>query len=533
MRKIPILVAMIVGVAMILPAQAQTVPAQAAACNLAQAAFCETFDVKGGGNVRNGDLPEWWGVSRVLGDGQNPGQGQVSAWADTDIVTCSGTQRVTAPRDVQVCNGQLREASNDDGTVSVLAMYPKQPFDWAGRTGRIAFDVTNDSIGMHTSWPELWVTDMPVPAPFTHLGSWESPSRYGFGLRFGAATGPGQGGNLGPNCPSDQNSRWTVDSVTVSRNYAVDDSTNDSRTPVQRTGCVIASSGPNGGFNHIEVTVSESRLEVYATDAGSTQIKQIAVVPNANLGFTRGLIWIEDAHYNAVKFGGTAMHTFTWDNVGFDGPVLARDVTFDEPDALTPSSGLRKSLGYLVRAGQQRTMNLPAFNRTANAKAAYLLTNYYSWSPVSQVRYSVNGNAHTAAVSFPNNVAYTERSVAFPIPVGELHDGANTITFGADVEIIQANGGVVLAGADDGNGAPPVATATPSPTTAATATATLVPSSTATAVPSATSTPIPSATATPTTGTRACYVQAGTDGQTFAPTLIRDQTLAAAICGTS
>jgi len=44
----------------------------------------------------------------------NFGQQQFSAWASTQIQTCSGTITVTAPNDVVVCNGQLREASNDN-----------------------------------------------------------------------------------------------------------------------------------------------------------------------------------------------------------------------------------------------------------------------------------------------------------------------------------------------------------------------------------------------------------------------------------
>ena len=35
-------------------------------------------------------------------------------------------------------------------------------------------------------------------------------------------------------------------------------------------------------------------------------LKHIAVVTNANLSFTRGLIWLQDVHYNADK-GGPAI----------------------------------------------------------------------------------------------------------------------------------------------------------------------------------------------------------------------------------
>ena len=85
--------------------------------------------------------------------------------------SCAPTPR-PSPKDVSV-----------SGTVTSLAAYPRQPFDFAGRTGTIVFDVSNDSQGTHMAWPELWVTDQPVPDPFVHEGPGGQP-RNGFGIRF-------------------------------------------------------------------------------------------------------------------------------------------------------------------------------------------------------------------------------------------------------------------------------------------------------------------------------------------------------------
>jgi hypothetical protein len=125
-------------------------------------AFCDTFDAPAGTGNRSGDLNgQVWGVSRILGD-TNFGQGTANAAPPTSLLGCSGTSTVVPPHDVVVCNGQLREATNDNasgtfeaGTVTVLAMYPKQPFDFAGRTGTIGFDISNDTHGTHAAWPEL------------------------------------------------------------------------------------------------------------------------------------------------------------------------------------------------------------------------------------------------------------------------------------------------------------------------------------------------------------------------------------------
>src|SRR5215831_5552857 len=103
--------------------------------------FCDTFDTKNSGiPSRTGDLdPNVWGVSRLPGGGSNFGSHMSQVQPPVHIRMCDGTTpAVVSPKDVVICNGQLREASNDDSGVSSLAMYAKQPFDWAGRTGTVS-----------------------------------------------------------------------------------------------------------------------------------------------------------------------------------------------------------------------------------------------------------------------------------------------------------------------------------------------------------------------------------------------------------
>src|SRR5262249_24585006 len=143
---------------------------------------------------------------------------------------CNGTVTVAPPNEIAVCNGQLREAVNDNPSGSfdagwpvVLAMYPKQPFDFAGRTGTVSFDLSNDSHGTHAAWPEFWMSNLPVPAPFIFPAGigWPIP-QHGFGLRFAGTADPGQM-NLCPNQNNLNVRRWTVDSAMVARNYIFDD----------------------------------------------------------------------------------------------------------------------------------------------------------------------------------------------------------------------------------------------------------------------------------------------------------------------
>ena len=420
-------------------------------CGLSQPALCETFDQPAGIGDRSGQLNgTLWGVSRTIGgSGTNFGQQEFNAWSPTQLRTCGGTSTAQPDNDIIVCNGQVREALNDNEDVITLAMYPKQPFDFAGRTGTITFDVSNDTQGTHTQWPEFWVTDQPVPAPFTHFGSWLAAPRNGVGLRFGAATLPGQGHNIASACPSDQFNRWSMDSVVVSRNYVLDDQAWNGSTRAQMLDCVIGSSGP-GNMNHVELHISQSQIDVYATDAGTmAPLKHIAVVPNANLSFTRGLIWIEDVHYNAAKFGGQAQHTFAWDNVGFDGPVLPRDLSFDAVDALTAVAGYpgKLNLGWSSPPGNGPQLTIANVSGMQNAAAALLTFNFFHYDAPNTITYVVNGHMHSVAWPFPDKSFLSWRTLAVPVPVSDVVEGTNTVSITADKQLALANVNIILVAA--------------------------------------------------------------------------------------
>ena len=252
-------------------------------------AFCDTFDTKNPGiQSRTGDLdPNVWGVSRATGN-VNFSQGLYNGWAATEIQTCTGTKTVVPPNDIVICNGQLRQATNDNptggyeaGTVTVLAMYPKQPFDFAGRTGTVSFDISNDTHGSHAAWPEFWLSNLPVPTPFNHLNSWQALPEHGLGIRFSASVAAGQYGS----CPNGNNldkRRWTVDSAVVVRNYVMDDTVGlggvRTKMAVRQLDCVVAPPDNSGITNHVELKISQNQIDIYATDAGVT----LGCEPQAN-----------------------------------------------------------------------------------------------------------------------------------------------------------------------------------------------------------------------------------------------------------
>lgn len=421
MRRIPLLFLLLACLmtGLLTAAPRSVLPARAAAgCQFlsapATAAFCDTFDAPAGTGNRSGDLNgAVWGVSRISG-AANPSQGLDDPWYPVQENQCGRTVTVQPEADMHICNGQFVDAINDGGSTATAAMYPTQPFDIAGRTGTVVFDVNADAFGNHGAWPAFTYTDQPVPAPSGGLSAMYTYPRNGFGFTL----------NLGHPCGTNTSG---IDAVWASSNYALRDL---SFTAVNN--CVTFSSG---ALNHFEVRVSQSQIDVYGTDAGSGTLKHMLTAPNAGLTLTRGLIWVEDQHYNGDKDGGNqSTHTFVWDNVGFDGPILPGDVHLDVNDVVgapDPRSGA-VDLGWNVpdsSTGSTLTLQVPGATSAAlsQASGAILTLNYYSYAPVT-AHYRVNGNAwQSLPWPFADTLAYAWRTIALPVPLSELAPGTNTV----------------------------------------------------------------------------------------------------------
>lgn len=432
--------------------------------------FCEPFDVVNAGiPSRTGDLdPNVWGVSRFT-SWTNFSVGMYNGWTqNTPLSLCDGTTpNVLVPRDVQICNGTLREATADNpsgvfdnGNVLALAMYPKQPFDFAGRTGTVAFDVSNDTHATHAAWPEFWLTDLPTPVPFGgHFFNSFSPNS--LGIRLGGMTpAGGQGG-----CPTNANAdkpRWSVDSAIVVRNYVYEDANYQGYSPgtvsnppltLTVNDCVVSPPDGSGVMNHVEFRISQSQIEVWASDAGvvatPATLKKIATITNANLSFTRGLIWMVDAHYNADKGFPPSQrsHTFVWDNVAFDGPFTYRDFSYDALDAGVIDAAMNTvDLGKLSFPGQTSTWNVAGLPANPQGTAARVLFNFENASAPNPtvLNVTVNGHAHSVPWPYPDSITNSWRSLAVTIPLTDLVVGTNVVQIGSDQTQITSNVNIVL-----------------------------------------------------------------------------------------
>ena len=410
-----------------------------APCGLVGAVFCETFDAPAGNGSRTGDLdPVLWGVSRGSGL-TNPGGGTLlNNIPYVSMSGCGTTAWVPAPQDVRICGGKMFEAVNDGGNVVNLDTYPKQPFNFANRTGKVVFDVSADSEGPHGAWPEFIITDKPVPGTHALVGANpRARNEVGFAL-----SGCGFGGT----------DKTGVGLIFVSRNNVYQEYS--PFDPGVTSNCVTK--GSFSALNHFEVRLSTDRIEIWGTDAGGGTLKLIAAVGNLNLQFSQGLVWLNDVHYNALKArdcggvecGTQANHTFAWDNLGFDGPKTYRDLGFDVRDANLPGDPSEHGdatvlTGYRVGTGPT-TLSTASVFRTQTPTGALVVLNSLSFA-ATVPSISINGGPFIDTPWPPENRPSYWEAYAIPIPLDQVHDGVNTITFkSSDFSTTVANISIIL-----------------------------------------------------------------------------------------
>jgi hypothetical protein len=214
----------------------------------------------------------------------------------------------------------------------------------------------------------------------------------------------------------------------------------------------------SGQLNHFQIDVSRDRIVVYGTDAGTSRpLVHLVTIRNAALGFTRGYIWLEDVHYNANKDinGDTpleAMHTFTWDNVGFDGPILPRDLGFDAPDNLKrlPNYPRLQNLGWYATASAPARITIPRVSGIKRANGGLLMFDFIDpdTAPIN-LKYSLNRHrTHVAEWPYPGKVTGSPRAIAVPISLSEVVSGTNHLKIWSGQDgLIISNVDLIMKGA--------------------------------------------------------------------------------------
>lgn len=251
---------------------------------------------------------------------------------DQDALVCQGNDLI------QSRHLLMAAAEQSYGQFSLRT---RQPFDFRGRTGRAVFDVEGQLIGNLHGWVSFAITEEPSPAPsFGVLGNFEN----------GAVPRNGVEVHFFQLC--NRTDRVGVGQVNVFRDYAetfyLDNE--QGRMPT----CVATQ---KGALNHFEVRVSRTHLEVWGTDRSSDGLRFGALTQlfkvDISLPFERGYVHITTHNHSTLKYSNGAIDAWTsrWDNVGFDGPVVAAPREYSIPDSLDPvtvNNAECRNIGYLL-----------------------------------------------------------------------------------------------------------------------------------------------------------------------------------------
>lgn len=406
-------------------------------CALEAPAFCEKFETAHPGG-RGGDLDESiWSFGRWNHLGQyfwfRLPSGTKNDFEFPATFCGEEFSGILPPDDVKVCDGpgvdgvvsgQLNEVFDDQGDFAFQSMRIRQPFDFAGREGRIAFDVDgklNPYNEGHGWWIEVWVTPDPTPLPYHEAPSVTAIPRAGIGfvLRFGQS-----------NCEITDDS-WgnAVEAIVVADNYEILHWFDNVGEDQYDDRCFRTM---DAKLNHFEIRLTQDRAEFWASDyEDPASFKLRAIQENLDLSFTRGYVHFQHSHYNASKDGNvTPVQTFRWDNIGFDGPVFSTPRGYDVPENDATGDDPEQEggvyFGWYINDGEIHGFTAPEVDLTDAVSATF---NFNVLMEVGQeLEYRFNGGEWHSFILPPGALESTTiRSFSLDAPLAELVDGDNLI----------------------------------------------------------------------------------------------------------
>jgi hypothetical protein len=300
-------------------------------CGFASAAFCDTFDGPAAVHGRAGELdPAYWGgarmegqlsTTRAMGIGMavipdcRPGIPN-HVWPDGDTLICNATA------DIASSHLLAAAAAQNYGQNGYRI---RQPFDFAGRTGKIVFDATVNELSPLHAWVSLAITEDPISLP-------------GYAIR-----GNDEGSIIPRNAIEVHFANFGDQTRIFARNVHVfKDYVDTVYTPPQLS---TAPSFKAGKLNHYEFLISEQGIETtitpYSEDGKTFGAPEFDFKVNASVPFTRGYVHVSVHNHAIIKYTQPDTHPAVKDaavaqidNVGFDGPVIERAREYEVPDAL-------------------------------------------------------------------------------------------------------------------------------------------------------------------------------------------------------
>jgi len=422
-------------------------------CGLdASAAFCDSFDAPAAAHGRAGELdPLKWSGARSAPT-MPSSNGLAMGISAATIPSCRAgiASKVWPDGDTLICDPNAGIANNHL-LVAVAAQYYgqnsyriRQPFDFAGRTGKIVFDAEGNNIPL-LGWVSLEISEDPTPHP-----SFTMPQT---GNDEGSVT-PRSALEIQFQDKCDGYS--TVPAVGVRVLITYKDYVGTFQMPTLHP-CPTTKAG---SLNHFEVSVSQSRVEVYGTnhssDGATFGEKKLMLSAAIDLPFSRGYVSITTHNHATLKYSeGQAMDAWIarWDNVGFDGPVLANFREYEVPDSLTKatpegSTASVTNIGYRVAdaaEGPSSTLHLNGVDTSGMKTARIALAAWYLVSEKTAqyvLRYRLNGGAwHDRPLNAGEAKLINGMSTGgsfgsqgqigqmLDVPLSELVSGDNTLEF--------------------------------------------------------------------------------------------------------
>jgi hypothetical protein len=411
-------------------------------CGLASAAFCDTFDAPATVQGRAGELDaRWWSGGRLAPQGPTT-SGEafdvagatlrptraIDGGTSAQLPACRAglPTQVSPDQDTLICDPSVDIASPHLLVAVAAQNYGansyriRQPFDFAGRTGKIEFDAEALGGGL-LGWVSLEVTEDPIAVPGFSIGQGPSPfpndegtplPRNGFELQL---NGTEAGGILSL--------------FATFENYLETDSNPD----------LVPLATGWGKLNHFEVDISESRIDLYASPASSDgktfAPKQQVFTQSVALGFSRGYVHVTTHNHATLKYSAPGLGfgdgfknldswIARWDNVGFDGPTIGGWREYEVSDAEVPFTltvggdlavGTKvTNLGWTLpdqATGTTTALHLRGVDTTGMTRARVALTSWYclgcGGTPATfDLRFRLNGGTWHDRPLDPGELAY-------------------------------------------------------------------------------------------------------------------------------
>jgi hypothetical protein len=420
-------------------------------CGLAEkAAFCDQFDAPAKTQGRAGELDTaLWAGSRA--QPQFPSMnGLAMGIRSAAISGCrDGLPGSVFPdQDALICNPTDAIPSNHLLVAASAQNYGqnsyriRQPFDFKGRTGKVVFDAEGFMLKYLLGWVSLDVTEDPLPAPGFALGGANVPNDEGSTLPKNGFEVQIQDDCAGFKVPPVVGVRV----LAVYKDYQLQDIKPDSH---------VCPSTKQEHLNHFEISVSDSKIEVYGSDfsetGGTFGESQLLMSADVALPFTRGYVTISTHNHATIKYSeGNKLDAWRarWDNVGFDGPKVTGTREYDAPDSLkmatdpTHPDAPLMDIGYRVAAeasGPADTLHFTDVDPTGMSKAVVSVSAWYLSDAMTKdtvLKYRLNGGAwHDQPLSDAQVKIVTGGSSQgqlgqmLDVPLAELMSGDNTVEF--------------------------------------------------------------------------------------------------------